>query len=754
MRVGIDVKLSTVYSNSSSVTATFRVYTQNQYWYSDNQTLSFGGTAGSGSTTFTNNSGSGAVLRAPRTATYNYASNGASPGSESFSATLSGAYNGVTPTKSVTVSLPARPINPPAPPTNFTATRSTDSQANLSWTRHPTQAAPITRQRIAMRSYQHSTPSEWAYRNINANSTSYNWGGLSANRYYEFAVRAENSAGTSVYVYSSYVYMTPDPPSDVVAALNATSDGIDIEWENNHYIASVVSVEIQRSTGGGSYSVIQTGLPQATTSWTDMSPGAGSNQYQVRSAVSGGLYSPWVSSNVVSTIVPPLAPTQLSPDGSARDMSVSQVFTWKHNHGGDGAGQSQYEVEYRIGSGPWIPLTSGTSSAASTAVPGGTIPNGAPVNWRVRTMGAPSGGWGPWSTAAIVNAYDPPTITLTGPPDPLNTLPVVVSWTYSQADGHPQTAYNAELIRESDGVLLQKLSASTAATSATFTAPIEDGEQYRINLYVRSSDVLWSAVGKWFTLDLLPPAEVLADTTYDECTGTMALDLFGSEPVPGTTEPVTHVDIQRSIDGGEWSTIAENILIPAFTTGSDPDLSLIDTTPSTARMNLYRVIAYAASGATAISPDVYAPGTDGERGSGLWAFLSYGDGFSQILRMRGDLQVATTSDRVRGSQPFLGRRLPLLLVGGQRSRTTSVSGVVRWDETCPEGDLTGCTYDSPIDDWEDASWEAGLVLYRDWTGRRIFGELSSVATEPGIPGMGSVAFSVTQTEFTERSWTI
>lgn len=50
MRVGIDVKLSTVYSNSSSVTATFRVYTQNQYWYSDNQTLSFGGTAGSGST--------------------------------------------------------------------------------------------------------------------------------------------------------------------------------------------------------------------------------------------------------------------------------------------------------------------------------------------------------------------------------------------------------------------------------------------------------------------------------------------------------------------------------------------------------------------------------------------------------------------------------------------------------------------------------------------------------------------------------
>jgi hypothetical protein len=112
MRVGFEVTWATPNSTSSAVNATVEIWTENQFNYSgDTQTLSYSSNLGS-ATNYTNNQPTGNVsLRATKTYTYTYPSGsyGTSPGNVTFTATLSGTYNGVTPSASITTAIPARP---------------------------------------------------------------------------------------------------------------------------------------------------------------------------------------------------------------------------------------------------------------------------------------------------------------------------------------------------------------------------------------------------------------------------------------------------------------------------------------------------------------------------------------------------------------------------------------------------------------------------------------------------------------------
>ena len=118
MRVGIDVTWGSNAHTVSSITATVKIYTQNTQNYNDNQTLTYGGSI-SGTTNYLNNSGSSggttanpdaAKLRATKTYTWTYAAGSyeTSPSTRTFTATVSGAFNGVTPTKSLSSAVPAR----------------------------------------------------------------------------------------------------------------------------------------------------------------------------------------------------------------------------------------------------------------------------------------------------------------------------------------------------------------------------------------------------------------------------------------------------------------------------------------------------------------------------------------------------------------------------------------------------------------------------------------------------------------------
>ena len=129
MRVGLDISWSAVDYTSTSTTATVGVYTQNQYNYSDAQTISY--TNLGSNTNYTNNGSSGSTsLRATKTYTHTY---GANPATINFRATLSGLYNGGSPTVSInstTPTVPAPPV-PPPPPIYVPTMGTTTATANI-----------------------------------------------------------------------------------------------------------------------------------------------------------------------------------------------------------------------------------------------------------------------------------------------------------------------------------------------------------------------------------------------------------------------------------------------------------------------------------------------------------------------------------------------------------------------------------------------------------------------------------------------
>lgn len=123
MQVVMDVTWSAVSEGSSTAVATVKFYTDNQYSYSDAQVLDVSANLGS-NYSYTNNQGTTQVLRLTRTYTHTYTagSYNSSPGNVTFSATVTGTYNGITPSVSASVAIPARPSHPPTAPTSVSAT--------------------------------------------------------------------------------------------------------------------------------------------------------------------------------------------------------------------------------------------------------------------------------------------------------------------------------------------------------------------------------------------------------------------------------------------------------------------------------------------------------------------------------------------------------------------------------------------------------------------------------------------------------
>jgi hypothetical protein len=227
MRVGLDISWTSPSSSSTTTVATVDIYTQNQFKYSDSQTLSYSGFTSNTATTYTNNTGptSGttpdtARLRATKTYTYTYSTYRDSPGTRTFTATVSGAFNGVTPSESVASTIPARPgVAPGAPGATSTAGY---NSVIIGY------SAPGTTGTPAISDYQYSLDG------VNFASTSgvnpFTVSGLAAGSPYSVYVRAVNAYynGSSTLVTST-PYTTPSAPTSFTGS-NATFGQIALSW--------------------------------------------------------------------------------------------------------------------------------------------------------------------------------------------------------------------------------------------------------------------------------------------------------------------------------------------------------------------------------------------------------------------------------------------------------------------------------------------------------------------------------------------
>ena len=235
MQVVMDVTWSAVNSGSSSVTATVKFYTDNQYTYSDAQVLDVSANLGS-NYSYTNSQGTTQVLRLTRTYTYNYSTWGSSPGNVTFSATVTGTYNGITPSVSASVAIPARPGGPP---TVSTATATAGiRQATVSWSASGDPG--ISSYSV----YRNNDPNQLVY---NSTGTSFTDTALGNGQSVYYIVYANNAAGSGYKLTGTVT--TPSLPTTVSGlSANASTFGqVGLSWAASSGSGYTVTYTIARN---------------------------------------------------------------------------------------------------------------------------------------------------------------------------------------------------------------------------------------------------------------------------------------------------------------------------------------------------------------------------------------------------------------------------------------------------------------------------------------------------------------------------
>lgn len=460
MRVGIDVSWENISHGESAATATIDIYTENQFTYGDGQSLNFGGAIG-GSTSFNNNAGGSPVKRATKKYTYTYGNNeyGSSPGNRTFSASLSGAYNGVTPSKSVTSSIPARPIAAPDAPGNVTVSRVNDSAQKITWNNKSTAGEPwedVDVDRDVNGNGNWSNVSKQG-----GGSTSATDSNTSSNTKYRYRVRAQNGAGNSPWVQTGLILTSPAAPTNCVRSAGTGAQQV-VTWSNTAgYPEYQTEVWVARN---GSWSLLAA-VSSGVNSHTDTAASA-SNQlkYRVRhrttDGVQGTLNSAWSgeTSETPGITSPPLAPTGLSPSGLTVDPTVSITFGWTHNPT-DGTVQAKREVRHRAqGEADWVHSGQSVTASTSYALPIDSYDDGEIVEWQVRTWGAdpdPS----PWSASATFNTAVAPIAE-----DPIR-LPVLMNLETGQLEASSSASELRDIVMR---IQANVMGGGTRSVSATY----------------------------------------------------------------------------------------------------------------------------------------------------------------------------------------------------------------------------------------------------------------------------------------------
>lgn len=748
MRIGYDVSRSKVSSTSSNVKFTIKIYTQNQYRYSDNQTITLGGVL-SGTVNYNNSqAANGIKLRATRTYTHTYTDYGQTH-TRTASAKVGGAYNGSAPSVSIRLSVPARPVQAPAAPTGLTVAGAPGDTITLNWTNHHTGTAPVNSVTVRRRILTGSTWSVSADVTLPGRPTSYTLTSATANRIYEFRVRANNGSGSSAFTAPSTAATTPAAPTEVTSAVEPIGGNIGTSWGWDGPADAGYRFEVERSVNGGAWASVATNLPAEARSWADGTPGVGANQYRVR-VTHTTLASAWTTGNTISTVAPPLAPTIIFPNNDTVDGTRPFTVRWKHNHGGDGATQTAMQGELRLMTEPptpWHLMLDLESPDEFWESPGdGNNDADVPFEMRIRTRGVPAEGFGPWATTQFTASTTPVvTIAPDAPADTVVDLPIVAEWAYQQDEDSPQTQWQADVFLD-DGEggiaeIVASYSGISDASAVTIDAPLFNETDYGIQVRARSAAGLWSDwATRLFTIDLLPPAEPDVDAQFDHTIGATILTIEPVEPDPAETVATTAFEVQRQIDDGGWHTIVTQIDV----NGLEP-VTLVDPLPTLNGTNAYRLLLTGSNDMRATTePAIVVTGSDGEG----FLFVNYGPGFQTLVRARHDTNAATSTERVAETKRMLGREFPILLTGDGRQQDKTVAARLLPDEFDGHG-----TPDSTPDDWDTAAWEAEIVAYRDPSGARIFGHLTGLTHALANANTYTLSFKVDRTDYFEGATT-
>lgn len=726
-RIGIEAKVSypggTLDKTDTQATISGDVYVQfTNGWGQDQATWSTSGISGSGSvyyqTTSTGQTYKLGSFSGTRSLIYG----------SSQSVTVTASLNNVAlpdpPNVSQTVTVGARPYQSPAVQTGLTVSRYSDLRQNLSWTRNATSSAPYSSQDI-WRSDDGGTYRKIA--TVSGTATSYSDATTSTNHRYTYRLRAINSSGSSSYSGTDSISTTPTKPP-APTALKLPNGDIRVVRPALSPVASQWQVH---EVGGP---VLAT-LSKSEIGWTHSSPDPGATHtYQIRAVSSDPvLTSTWSwDSNTVQLITAPAAPTNLSPNGAVRDMVDPLILEWKHNSL-DSSEQTAFQIRHRRAGGPWVTSPKVSSVDEDEIWVSGLYENGgADIEWEVRTWGvATSGGSdgtgaSPWSATATIKPY---AIPVAGTLDPDGSTAIslpshLFEWSFFQAQGLTQSQWNLEIYQNNDLIASQ----NGYGTGTTWQSPaiFEDGNSYTWRVRVRDSEGVWSWWTPYeeFSATFVPPNPPIAISEWNR-DGYVRLNLEAVND--GISPDTVSLTIRRSIDGGDWITLAEGLPSP---------IEYLDWTATVAGENCYQITAVTEIGATSTITECIT--VSGAEDCDRDVYIGGGPNLGTVVRFGLSDAVSVTTGRQRVLNEYDGRPDPVETSGLSVPYSVNIKAKIPPPVEC--GDL-GVSDPRLI---ERIFHLPGPHLYRDWTGRHMFVSLSNLQYDEQY--LGDVSFSVRRSD--------
>lgn len=610
----------------------------------------------------------------------------------------------------------------PGQPTGLTATRVSDTQVTLAWTRHYASNGVPTDTNCQ------KTINGGAWTNVSASGNiSSMTVSVAANQKLVFHVDQSNTAGSSPWsANSSPVWTTPAAPSGCTATKQA-DESILVAWTNNAGYSEYGTQVWHGTISGGVTTWDSTPLATAAsgvTSYSDPTPDTSKvHVYQVRAKTSSGtaLYSAYATSNSVQLLVAPNAPTVADLPQYA-DKAVILSVSWTHNPV-DSSAQTAYELAQSTDGGTtWTTTGKTVSTVSSYSIPANTYAANAAVVIRVRTWGqATTGGSdgtgaSPWSTYQTVTFKTQPTLSIAAPTTAgLTAADLQVTLAFAQAEGATFVSAAVTLLQ---GATVLEENDTNTATGIPFATQLADGVTYTVQAVATDSNGLSTPTASvTFSVSYSSPAQATISTTYVPQAGMTQVSLTFPAAVSPEVSSVAFT-LTRTIDG-----VTETIVANQTITG---DIMLLDTTPTINGLNTYAVITFSSLGAASdpVTQDCITA-------EAVWAFLSTDDSFANYVKFYGDLTVSTAPQRDSALIKAAGRPRPIALYGEVSTLDLAVTTTLTDDSSTPQ-------------QVQALLLGAGRSCYRDPSGQRVFGMLSN----PQIVGSGpqSAALSFTISE--------
>lgn len=448
------------------------------------------------------------------------------------------------------------PALPPSA-TTLTATRDSDSKVSLSWT----DGGGVKQSVRIERSVDGAAYGEIAV--LGGTTTSWADNTTSAGHSYSYRFRYYNESAYGAYSNVQTVTMTPSAPTGITTAAIAGSTNVTVTLDNADPVAT--GIKWQYSTDKSMW------LPETPNEES------GSPVTSFTAAIAGSVYirvantnsvgdSAWLeTTEKVTTICPPAAPTLLSPTGVLNMSEGSVTFSWQHN-AIDGSAQTAVLIRYSTDNGStWTSTMLNPKSGNTYTITPIPWAAGTTVTWQAKTKGADPN-YGEYASAKQFTVYQVPTLSFVAdnPSTTVSTLPIPIEVTYTDPQGMACAAAQYQLYEGSRLVASEDMEINGGTLTQSITAneflPV-NGQTYTLTVTARSGSSLSASVSVSFDVDYVPPKQADLSITNDPNTGYASLLVKGmeDESVEGEVEPFEWNQLRISYYAPQ--TVATNVQI-------------------------------------------------------------------------------------------------------------------------------------------------------------------------------------------------